>query len=198
LTDRPHRAVTVSKMARCNLILCCSSTGFACAGLFGFYMKEYILAVVASLTCVASTLYWSDESPGWRHNTDRVVAKCSFLIYTAYGTLCVKDWRILAVGWPCWLGVVGFFGLSKLAHQTQHSGWVYAHALFHTCVSIGQCLVIAGVAECRGCRALDRQARGGGAARLNKTLAFDVWLHMKRVWTFCSGSAGAEPRHPAD
>jgi hypothetical protein len=110
--------------------------------------------VTALLTCIISVNFWRDEiAPSLRLKVDKAMANISFIIFTVMAVISVRDWWVLIVGWPCWAGVVGFFTWSKKwstavdAGKRDDRGWVFPHAMFHVCVSIGQAIVIIGIAR---------------------------------------------------
>ena len=135
--------------SRCNVLLSLTSCGFGLAGVFAVMRGDILLGVTALLTCALSINYWRDEGDSLRHKLDSVCAKVSFSIFTVKAIARTHESRVAArialVGWPCWIGVVGFFmwssALSK-RRDTHGRAWVFPHAMFHVCVSVGQILVV--------------------------------------------------------
>ena len=122
------------------MLLCLTSTGFACAAVYGLLKKKYVLSATSLVTYAASVGYWAKERPGcFRHKVDGVVSKVSFVIYTVHGIVQVKS----CLAWPCWFAIVASFWLSKhLRNRRTDRLWVYAHAGFHAFVTSGHFLVI--------------------------------------------------------
>jgi Tfp pilus assembly protein PilZ len=81
----------------------------------------------------------------FRHFADKAVAYSSFITFTLYAAMYVRDPWILIVGWPIWMLVVASFVVSVRLHENGQCIWVYAHACFHIAVAGGQTLVIWGI-----------------------------------------------------
>ena len=135
--------------SRCNVLLFLTSCGFGLAGVVGVVHGDNLLGVTALMTCLLSCNYWRDEFPSLRHKLDSVCAKLSFSIFTVKAVARTLNSgvpaRIAIVGWPCWIGIVGFFAWSTALSKrrdTHGRAWVFPHAMFHVCVSAGQILVV--------------------------------------------------------
>ena len=108
------------------------------------------LAAIQFLTATCSWLHWLDARSGWRCATDKLVARTSFGLFTVAALTRIRDAQLCLLGWPLWVVLVLCYRASLRYWESDglsRSRWVGAHAGFHCCVGIGQCVILHGIAE---------------------------------------------------
>lgn len=109
-----------------------------------------LLNVVVSLL---SSLHWYDYRDGMRREADKVLARAAFTYYTILGAMYMTHPSLRRAGWTVWVIMLLSYLLSKRIDPSDEKktpkkkgSWMYAHACFHLCAILGQCLILEGVA----------------------------------------------------
>ena len=108
------------------------------------------LAATQFLTATCSSLHWMSACSGWRCAADKLVARISFALFTVAAFVRIRDAKLCLLGWPLWLVLVLCYRASLRYWELDglsRARWVGAHAGFHCCVGIGQCIILHGVTE---------------------------------------------------
>ena len=106
-----------------------------------------VLAFTQAIQATCSWMHWLAARSGVRCALDKIFARGSFLLYTAVALVRIRDARLCLIGWPLWLTMVACYRASRVyweldRHTRQR--WVIAHAGFHVCVGVGQCIILHG------------------------------------------------------
>lgn len=107
----------------------------------------WCLAAILLSTATASTLHWLRAHSGWRCAVDKLIARASFAVFTVVALTRIRDVRLCLFGWPLWAVMVTCYRASRRYWESDgptRARWVVAHACFHCCVGVGQCMILHG------------------------------------------------------
>lgn len=106
-----------------------------------------LLAAIQAVQATFSWMHWMRARTGWLCALDKIFARLSFALYTLVALGLIRDVWLCALGWPLWAVMVTCYRASLRYWESDgltRGRWVAAHAGFHTCVGVGQCMILHG------------------------------------------------------
>ena len=107
------------------------------AGLAIQHTRSFYLAILYTLTSLASLNYWRNPVYGFRRNIDIIVARTSFVITLISGIIFIKNITYLVIGWFLAVCIPICYYLSHKLSNMRMKQWCVAHMMRHTFVAAG-------------------------------------------------------------
>jgi hypothetical protein len=87
-----------------------SSLFIMISSIYSYFKQLYFYSILLLFTSVISANYWRKATYySWRRNSDLIVSKISFVIFTYNGIMCINYIPYLIIAYPALLITIYFF-----------------------------------------------------------------------------------------